>query len=132
MVMILGFFSSPSAAARTGSSPGRGVRSLTGALHALSMGLLTHHQGSWTTRPPRAASATHRRHGTAPPSALAELLAGAGIDLLVEGWRVQHVFHDGRLAEHPVTSGAIRVADHVVYGVDTGHPESEKQAPTGL
>lgn len=35
--------------------------------------------------------------------------------VLVEGWRVEHLFHDGRLAEHPVTDGATRVGDHVAY-----------------
>jgi len=34
---------------------------------------------------------------------------------LVEGAAVEHLFHDGRLVGHPVTPGARRIADHVVY-----------------
>ena len=35
--------------------------------------------------------------------------------VLVEGRRVEHLFHDGRLAEHPVTAGATPLAGHLVY-----------------
>lgn len=35
--------------------------------------------------------------------------------VLVEGWRVEHLFHDGRLADHPVTPEATRTGDHVLY-----------------
>lgn len=35
--------------------------------------------------------------------------------VLVERWRVEHLSHDGRLVEHPVTAGARRAGDHVVY-----------------
>lgn len=34
---------------------------------------------------------------------------------LVNGLGVHHLFHDGRLAEHPITPGARRADDHVVY-----------------
>src|SRR5690606_20387678 len=33
--------------------------------------------------------------------------------VLVEDVPVEHLFHDGRLAEHPVTPGAARDGDHV-------------------
>lgn len=39
--------------------------------------------------------------------------------VLVEGRRVEHLFHDGRLAEHPVTAEATRTADHLVYRAAT-------------
>ena len=35
--------------------------------------------------------------------------------VLVRGLAVRHLFHDGRLAEHPITPGARRTDDHVVY-----------------
>ena len=35
--------------------------------------------------------------------------------VLVEGTSVRHLFHDGRLADHPVTPGARRDGNHVVY-----------------
>lgn len=35
--------------------------------------------------------------------------------VLVQGCRVEHLFHDGRLTEHPVTAEADRTADHLVY-----------------
>jgi uncharacterized protein (DUF488 family) len=35
--------------------------------------------------------------------------------VLVNGLGVQHLFHEGRLAEHPITPGARRADDHVVY-----------------
>ena len=35
--------------------------------------------------------------------------------VLISGLRVQHLFHDGRLADHPITPGARRADDHVVY-----------------
>lgn len=40
--------------------------------------------------------------------------------VLVEGWPVEHLFHDGRLAEHPVTAGAVRIGNHVIYPADSG------------
>ena len=43
------------------------------------------------------------------------LLADAAV--LVEGATVHHVMHDGRLVPHPVTEGARREGDHVVYDV---------------
>jgi uncharacterized protein (DUF488 family) len=36
--------------------------------------------------------------------------------VLVEGGAVEHVMHDGRRVGHPVTAGARRVGDAVVYG----------------
>lgn len=35
--------------------------------------------------------------------------------VLVEDGHVEHLFHDGRLVEHPVTPGARRSGHHVVY-----------------
>ena len=35
--------------------------------------------------------------------------------VLVDGLGVQHLFHDGRLAEHPITPGGRRADGHVVY-----------------
>lgn len=35
--------------------------------------------------------------------------------VLVEGQAVQHLFHDGRLVPHPLTDGARRLGDLVVY-----------------
>lgn len=35
--------------------------------------------------------------------------------VLVEGIEVEHVFHDGRRATHPVTPGARRQGDYVTY-----------------
>jgi uncharacterized protein (DUF488 family) len=35
--------------------------------------------------------------------------------VLVRGFTVEHLFPDGRLAPHPVTPGARRAGDHVVY-----------------
>ncbi len=35
--------------------------------------------------------------------------------VLVTGLRVQHLFHDGRLAEHPITPGGRRADDYVLY-----------------
>lgn len=49
------------------------------------------------------------------------LLADAAV--LLGGADVRHLFHDGRQQEHPVTPGARRDGDHVVY--DAG------QAPLG-
>ena len=37
--------------------------------------------------------------------------------VLVEELRVDHLFHDGHLVEHPITPGARRVDRHVVYDV---------------
>lgn len=39
---------------------------------------------------------------------------------LVVGLRVEHLFHTGRLAEHPITPGARRAGDHVVYDSTPG------------
>jgi uncharacterized protein (DUF488 family) len=39
--------------------------------------------------------------------------------VLVEGTRVEHLFHDGRLAEHAPTPEARRVENHVVYDIST-------------
>lgn len=38
--------------------------------------------------------------------------------VLVANWRVEHLFHDRRLALHPVTPGARRDGRHVVYDRD--------------
>lgn len=38
--------------------------------------------------------------------------------VLVEGVRVEHLFHDGRLSPHPVTPGATRDGARVVYEVE--------------
>ena len=35
--------------------------------------------------------------------------------VLIAGLRVQHLFHDGRLADHPITPGARRGDHHVLY-----------------
>ncbi len=35
--------------------------------------------------------------------------------VLVAGLRVEHLFHDGRLADHPITPGARRANGHVRY-----------------
>lgn len=35
--------------------------------------------------------------------------------VLVDGVVVRHVFHDSRITDHPVTPGARRVRQHVVY-----------------
>ena len=35
--------------------------------------------------------------------------------VLVNGWDVDHLMHDGRLSPHPVTPGAARVGDAVRY-----------------
>jgi uncharacterized protein (DUF488 family) len=35
--------------------------------------------------------------------------------VLVAGLRVEHLFHDGRLADHPITPGARRADGHVLY-----------------
>jgi uncharacterized protein (DUF488 family) len=43
------------------------------------------------------------------------LLADTAV--LVEGAAVDHVMHDGRMVPHPVTEGARRAGDHVVYDV---------------
>ncbi len=43
------------------------------------------------------------------------LLADAAV--LVRGAAVDHVMHDGRMVRHPVTDGARRNGDHVVYDV---------------
>lgn len=43
------------------------------------------------------------------------LLADAAV--LVRGVTVRHLMHDGRIVDHPVTNGARRAGDHVVYDV---------------
>lgn len=35
--------------------------------------------------------------------------------VLVEGVSIEHLFHDGRKSDHPVTDGARRSGDHVLY-----------------
>ena len=35
--------------------------------------------------------------------------------VLVEGVEVEHLLHDGRRVAHPVTTGARRAGDHVIY-----------------
>lgn len=35
--------------------------------------------------------------------------------VVVAGLQVEHLFHDGRLADHPITPGARRADGHVVY-----------------
>jgi hypothetical protein len=48
---------------------------------------------------------------------------GAGVDLVVdEGLVVEHLFHDGRLAEHSPTPQARRVDDHLHYPRDEAAP----------
>jgi len=42
--------------------------------------------------------------------------------VLVSGWDVEHVMHDGRRAGHPVTQGARAVGDVVVYGGEARLP----------
>jgi uncharacterized protein (DUF488 family) len=42
--------------------------------------------------------------------------------VLVAGLSVEHLFHDGRLADHPVTPEARRAGDHLVYDVGIDHP----------
>jgi uncharacterized protein (DUF488 family) len=42
--------------------------------------------------------------------------------VLVEGVAVEHLFHDGRLAEHPPMPEARRVGEHVVYDVGVAPP----------
>lgn len=39
--------------------------------------------------------------------------------VLVRGCRVEHLFHDGRLADHPVTAEATLTGDHLVYRAET-------------
>ena len=39
--------------------------------------------------------------------------------VLVEAVAVKHVFHDGRIVDHPVTDGARVSGDHVVYDAPT-------------
>jgi len=52
--------------------------------------------------------------------------------VLVEGVDVRHLFHDGRLAPHPVTPGATTVDRHVEYRpVDEGSTSSGRDAPSG-
>ncbi len=41
--------------------------------------------------------------------------------MVVEGLAVEHLFHDGRLAAHPVTPEARRVGDHLVYDLGVDH-----------
>jgi uncharacterized protein (DUF488 family) len=41
--------------------------------------------------------------------------------VLVAGVSVEHVHHDGRLTQHPVTLGARRVAEHVIYDAGSSH-----------
>lgn len=45
--------------------------------------------------------------------------------VLVEGRRVEHLFHNGRLVEHPVTAGARRAGDHVAYEAAVSPVESQ-------
>jgi uncharacterized protein (DUF488 family) len=42
--------------------------------------------------------------------------------VLVAGAPVAHLFHDGRLVEHPVTAEARRADGHVVYDVEAERP----------
>ncbi|WP_019873285.1 DUF488 family protein [Sporichthya polymorpha] len=42
--------------------------------------------------------------------------------VLVSGVAVEHLFHDGRLADHPVTPGARPAGDHVVYDAVPDEP----------
>lgn len=42
--------------------------------------------------------------------------------VLVEEMRVEHVFHDGRIVEHPVTPKARREGDHLVYDLGVPRP----------
>jgi uncharacterized protein (DUF488 family) len=41
--------------------------------------------------------------------------------VLVAGLSVEHLFHDGRLAAHPVTPEARRAGDHLVYDLGVDH-----------
>lgn len=40
--------------------------------------------------------------------------------VLVAERRVEHLFHDGRITEHPITPGARRAGRHVVYDAASG------------
>jgi uncharacterized protein (DUF488 family) len=42
--------------------------------------------------------------------------------VLVEGWNVEHLMHDGRCTPHPVTPGARPVGPQVLYGGDAPLP----------
>ncbi|GAA0604110.1 DUF488 domain-containing protein [Sporichthya brevicatena] len=42
--------------------------------------------------------------------------------VLVSGISVEHLFHDGRLVAHPVTTGARPAGDHVVYDAVPDEP----------
>ncbi|HLJ07540.1 MAG TPA: DUF488 domain-containing protein, partial [Acidimicrobiia bacterium] len=41
--------------------------------------------------------------------------------VVVEGLSVEHLFHDGRLAPHPVTPEARRAGGHLVYDLGVDH-----------
>ena len=51
--------------------------------------------------------------------------------VLITGLRVQHLFHDGRLAEHPVTPGARGADDHVLYDSVPASPSGSQGVETG-
>jgi hypothetical protein len=57
--------------------------------------------------------------------------------VLVAGWTVDHLMHDGRHVRHPVTPGARAVGDVVVYGGEEqlaldGGSWTERPPPGGV
>lgn len=47
--------------------------------------------------------------------------------VLVEGWTVEHLMHDGRRVAHPLTPGARRVGDGVLYGGEPQLPLDDRR-----